>query len=238
MARKRWRKKAEGKMEPQPVEEDERKGSRYLLIGVLLLLLIAGYFVFAQGSTPEGGGGSSKSIRGRFVLLSDKASTHEAGKVVLLEFFDFYCPHCYRFHVERWPALKERYGDRVVLVDKGYPLRQRSILPIEAYEIARDMGRGEEMKDAMFKAIHEDGRSISTVEALGEIAASVGLDRESFSKALSSHAMAQRVNENIRLGNSYNLDQTPTIIIDGNIKVVDTSVENLETIIDSLLEGE
>jgi thiol:disulfide interchange protein DsbA len=237
MAKKRWKKKEKAAEREKTADKDAQTGNnRTLLIGGLIVILVAGYYFIGQPPAPTTTPPPSKTIKGDYILFSDMPSTHVPGKVVLVEFFDFYCSHCYRFHIDRWPVLKDKYGDQIELVDYGYPLRQSSIPPIEAYEIARDLGKGEEIKDAMFHAIHEEKKDISNVETLTDIAESVGLDRAIFSNALTSHTTASRVDQQIRLGNSYSLDQTPTIILDGNIKITDSSVVNLEAIIDSILE--
>ncbi|RMF90759.1 MAG: hypothetical protein D6733_02925 [Methanobacteriota archaeon] len=243
MARKKWKKKERGaKKESAVVEKEaaEKGGNRALLILGVVLILAGGYYLMGRSAGPSDTGPSTTTLKGKFILFSELPNTHEKGKVKIVEYFDFYCPHCYRFHTERWPALKQKYGDRVELVDYGFPLRDSSIPPIEAYEIARDLGKGEEMKDAMFRAIHEEGGAdISNTETLADIAESVGIDREVFTKALTSRSALPEINKHVRTAlNDYKVDSTPTLIIDGNIKVTDSSVENLEKIIDSILEGE
>ncbi len=241
MARKKWKKKE--RLQKTAMEKAEAPKQKNLKIGyiiaALVVIAVGGYYLLGQSpgtdsSTPP----VTKNVAGNYVIISDKANTHIAGKVEVLEFFDFYCSHCYRFHVTSLPQLRERYGESFELVDLGYPLRDRSIPPIEAYMIAQDMGKGEEMKDAIFRAIHVDGREVSDVENLADLADSTGLDREAFEEALSSRVKQSIVDENRRLGNSYGLRGTPTFIIDGNIKAEDSSISNLQAIIDSVLEDD
>lgn len=239
MARKKWKKKDRGEKEEEtPRTDDGKRRQTAVLIGALIVIIIIGYYLLGQTSTLPSTPPASGNIKGNFELLSGKPNTHVSGRVVLIEFFDFYCSHCYTFHSQRWPVLRERYGDRIALFEYGYPLRQSSNPPIEAYEIAKELGIGEEMKDALFKAIHEEKRDISNTEALAGIAETLGLNKDTFAKALDTHVKASIVDENTRLGNSYNLKGTPTFIIDGNLKTTDSSVANLEAIIDSILDGD
>ena len=39
-------------------------------------------------------------LKGKFEVLKGEVSTHTPGKVKLIEFADFYCPHCHRFDGE------------------------------------------------------------------------------------------------------------------------------------------
>lgn len=53
----------------------------------LMIMAILGWAGFAQAGKPE--------LKGNFQILSEEKSTHKPGKVQLVEFADFYCPHCH-----------------------------------------------------------------------------------------------------------------------------------------------
>ena len=48
----------------------------------------------------------------------------EAAPVQIVAFDDLECPYCARMHAEIFPALTERYGDKVRIVYKDFPLDQ------------------------------------------------------------------------------------------------------------------
>lgn len=233
MAKKKWKKKERLERAAEPVAKDGGSNSKLVIAGIVVLVL-ASFFIFGSGGDNGPVTPPPAAIAGKYTL-SDKASTHVAGEVTLVEFFDFYCSHCYTFHRSTWPALSTRFEGAVKLVDMGYPLRKESFLPLEAYEVARDMGGGEEFKDATFSAIHVDGRDVSSVAVLTEIAVSIGLDESGFKSALESGSKEGVIEDSRRLGNSYKLTGTPTIIVDGNMKSSDNSLGNLQTMIDSIL---
>jgi thiol:disulfide interchange protein DsbA len=237
MARKKWKKKERIAQAEKSEVTGDKGTNKVVVIGALLLIVVAGYYVFGPPSNPPVSTAPPQQLSGKYELV-DKPSTHITGKVQLVEFYDFTCSHCYDFHKEVWPALEDRYGERVELVDLGYPLRPTSFKPIEAYEIAKDLGKGEEMKDALFFTYHVENKDISNVKSLGEMAGYIGLDKDAFTNSLDSKSKRSIVDENIRLGNSYNLRGTPTFVIDGNLKVTDNSLLNLIQIIDSILEEE
>ncbi|GBE18416.1 thiol:disulfide interchange protein DsbA precursor [archaeon BMS3Abin16] len=234
MAKKRWKKKERLERVEHHVPEKGGLNSKLILAGVVILVL-AGYFIFSGGRDTSIETPPPAVIAGKYTLFSDKPSTHVAGKVTLVEFFDFTCPHCYTFHKDTWPALKNKYGDKIELIDIGIPLRDSSTPPLEAYEIAKDFGKGDEMKDALFTGFNEEGKDITNVQILAGIAENIGLDRAVFSDLLSSGSKASVVESNIRLATSYKLTGTPTVIVDGNMKSTDNSLANLQTMIDSIL---
>src|SRR5512143_2411869 len=104
------------------------------------------------------------------------------------------------------------------------------------------MKKGEEMKDALFKAMFVDKKDLTSVAVLGDIGKSVGLG-DDFVKALNNGDAKDEATANINLAESFQVDETPTIIINGNLKVnpsmtnedMDAMAKNLDTIIGSLL---
>ncbi|MFQ5887900.1 MAG: DsbA family protein [Candidatus Hydrothermarchaeales archaeon] len=235
MARKRWKKKKHRVVEKK-IEKPEHSNNKLILASIVILLVIViGYsYLGSRAKTPPA---DAEKIQGEFVLVENKANTHEAGKVKMLEFFDFYCSHCYLLH-KAMPPLKNKYGEKLEITPVGFPLRPRSFLPLEAYELALDQGKGEEMMDAIFAAIHEDKRDVSDVETLKGIAEGIGLNGQEFEEGLESGTKRSKINSNLALGNSYGLKGTPTLILDGQIKATNNSPENIDTIIKSLLEEE
>lgn len=209
-----------------------RRTITIITIAILLSALIA-------GCTDTSKKIDTTTINGEFEVIPTMKNTHEPGKVQMIEFFDFYCPHCYQLS-KLLPLIENKYQDKLQITYIGYPLRPTSIPPIEAYIIAEKMGKGEEMKTAIFKAQWEEGKNIGDKNVLTKLAVSVGIDENTFREALKQGAK-QQINKNIQLGNRYALRMTPTIIIDGNLKVEPTQgiqhmADNLDTIINSILQ--
>jgi protein-disulfide isomerase len=48
----------------------------------------------------------------------------ESAPVVIVVFDDLECPYCARFHASMFPAVTERYGDKVRIVYKDFPLTE------------------------------------------------------------------------------------------------------------------
>jgi predicted DsbA family dithiol-disulfide isomerase/mono/diheme cytochrome c family protein len=178
----------------------------------------------------------TSKIAGKHVVLSNLQSTHEKGKVKMTVFFDFYCGHCFRLYMETAELVK-KYGKRLEVAEIGFPLWDESFRPIEAYEIAKDLGKGRELKDKLFKLIHWDKMKISTSEVLSAAAGSVGIDPKLMEGQLKSGAKREIVLKNASTASrQYDIKSTPTVIFDNQIKATDNSIPNLEMIIESLLK--
>lgn len=194
----------------------------FITILILLIWSISGY------TAPRGT---------LYEVVPGKKSTHEAGKVKMIVFFDFFCPHCHKFDTVVLPLLKREFGDKLEVEAIGFPIIYAdSTVPLEAYELAKDMGKGEEMKRAIFDAIYYERKDGANSEILSGIAGSIGLDKEKFKKDLRAGVKRARVLEGKALAQSYGAHGTPTIILDGNILMKKASLASISTVINMILE--
>ena len=96
-------------------------------------------------------------LKGKYEILKDEISTHKPGKVQLVEFADFYCPHCHRFDGEGVPLLEKEFGKKLDVTMVGYPVMPGKLpTAFDMYEQAKSMGKGDEMKRVLFRIIHKD----------------------------------------------------------------------------------
>lgn len=231
----------------------EKKASmKWIYVG-LAVLVIAALAVYTYSGSTSNNTDPSSSIdlkgkvptAGKFGTMT-KPSTYEPGKVKITEFLKFNCGHCNLLN-QQLPALKKKYGDRLEITYK--PMLWKGVKgdlaykkSIEAYILANRAGKGEEMKDALFKAMFVENRDITSELQLGDIGKSVGLGDE-FITALNNGDATNEADANIKLAESVPVDETPTIVINGNLKVTSSMTNgdaiqmanNIDTIINSLL---
>jgi len=205
----------------------QNKSNRTLLYAGLAVLAIAALAIlfFSGSSTP------ADSIP----VMQVNMSPSEPGKVRLVEFFKFDCPHCYNLHRDL-PGLLASYGDRVEIVYVAIVFPGQSTKSIEAYMIARHMGNETEMRDALFSAEFEQKRDIMTsTSAIETVAASIGLG-EDFNKKLEGKAGRKAARANLAEMQKYLVDTTPTVFVNGK-KLVTPSVAELNATISAALVG-
>ena len=188
----------------------------------------------AQATKPE--------LKGKFEILKDETSTHQPGKVKVIEFADFYCPHCHHFEETGVPLLVKEFGNRVDITMVGFPVIHGKLpTPFDMYEQAKMMGKGDQMKAVLFRTIHKeklDGVLDRSIRSL--LIKEVGLDVAAFEAGMESGKPAKLFEEGRRWGERIKVSSTPSILIDGNIKVdgVNMTPENVLTIIRSILEAD
>lgn len=185
---------------------------------------------------------AKSELKGKFEWLKDEPSLHRPGKVKVIEFADFYCPHCHHFEETGIPLLLKEFGNKVEITMVGFPvIRGKLPTAFDMYEQAKIMGKGDEMKAVLFRTIHKDkvdgvlDRSIRSL-----LIREVGLDPETFEAGLESGKPARAFEEGRRWGERIKVSSTPSILLDGNIKVdgANMTPDNLITIIRSILEND
>jgi protein dithiol oxidoreductase (disulfide-forming) len=203
-----------------------------LIAGFLLSALLFLVGTTVQASPPE--------LKGKYEILKDETSTHQPGKVKLVEFADFYCPHCHHFDGEGLPLLEKEFGRRLETTMVGFPvIRGKLPTPFDMYEQAKLMGKGNEMKKVLFRTIHQDKVTGVLDRSIREVLIrEVGLDPKAFEDGMASGKPAQLFEEGKKWGERIKLQQTPTILLDGNIKVEKIDPENLKLVIQSILDAD
>lgn len=201
-----------------------------LFVGLVVMALV-GFVGTAQAAKPE--------LKGNFQILSEERSTHKPGKVQLVEFADFYCPHCHRFDGEGLMILEKEFGNKIEAVMVGYPVIPGKLpTAFDMYEQAKSMGKGNEMKRALFRTIHKDKVGIIDKAIREVLIREVGLNPAAFEEGLASAKPAKAFEDGRKWGDRIKIQQTPTVLLDGNIKVEQIDPENLKLIIQSILDGD
>ena len=185
---------------------------------------------------------ASSEMKGAFELLKDEPSTHQRGKVKIIEFADFYCPHCHHFDETGLPLLVKEFGSKIEVTMVGFPvIRGKLPTAFDMYEQAKAMGKGNEMKTVLFRTIHKDkfdgvlDRSIRSL-----LIREVGLDVAAFEAGLESGKPARAFEDGRRWGERIKVSSTPSLLLDGNIKIdgANMTPENAITVIRSILEAD
>jgi Na+/H+ antiporter NhaA len=136
----------------------------------------------------------------------------QEGRVTLVEYGDFECPHCGQAEpVVR--QLLQTFGGELRFVFRHLPLvdvHEHAELAAEAAEAAGAQGRFWEMHDILFK--HQDALRL---EDLREYAQTIGLDDVQFSADLESRRFALRVARDLESADLSQVAGTPTFFING-----------------------
>lgn len=166
----------------------------------------------------------------------DEKNDHIRGpknaKVTIVEYSDFQCPFCSRFH-DTMKQVLAAYPNDVRWIFKHFPLD--SIHPMarkagEAAECAGEQGKFWEYADALFI------NQASINDALyGKLAGDLKLNVSKFNDCLSSGKMASVVDADYQEGIGYGVRGTPGNFINGTPVAGAVPFEQVKAIVDSML---
>ncbi|MBI4682437.1 MAG: thioredoxin domain-containing protein [Nitrospirae bacterium] len=158
----------------------------------------------------------SAGIEGVYEKLTEHKFSFDGKQVEVMEFLSFYCSHCYHFE-KSIPVIKGNFPGKIRWKTIPVYWGEGSPKPGEAYFLAEEAGKGEEMKKALFEAVFVNKRDIGNIEVLEDIGMKVGLGFD-FSHRLRTGEKAKNVGEAIIMSKTYNIEETPTLVIAGNLK--------------------
>ena len=196
------------------------------IIGVVLLISLFGGVKIAFAT-----------LEGEYELMEQEASRHEPGKVILFEFADFYCPHCHMFERVVVTKLEKEFGDKLDTRMVGFPVIAGKLpTAFEMYNQAVSMGKGPEMKQVLFQSIHDKNIQVFDKTIRSLIVKEIGLDATEFEKGLASGKPFRTLGKGQAWGERIKVTHTPTVVLDGNIRVGNLNFDNLKIVIQSILD--
>lgn len=146
--------------------------------------------------------------------------------IVVIEFTDFQCPYCRRFHEGVFRELRQRYVDAGVVqyVVRDFPLRShRHAFPAAtAAHCAAAQGRYWEMSDRLFANQARLDAALYPV-----LAREAGLAAAEFEECMKSPAARRAVNHSLTVGMRLGIGGTPTLLLgrmdNGALEIVRTA---------------
>ncbi|WP_424214670.1 DsbA family protein [Streptomyces sp. BI20] len=164
------------------------------------------------------------------------SDTHTPAPAVLEFWCDLQCPDCTRA-LDDVRALRERYGDRLEIVLRHFPLPKNkwAFAAAQAAEEAAEQGAGWPYAEALLARTEELGRRGEPV--LIDVARELGLDAEEFDTALIDGRHLLTVDADDAEGKALKVTGTPTWIVAGQRLDGGKSQEGLRARIEELVDG-
>ncbi len=145
------------------------------------------------------------------------ATSVAEGKVEVLEFFWYGCPHCYTMEPQLHAWL-EKKPDNVVFRRIPAPLNPSWTVHAQFFYAAEALGMGDQLHKPLFDAIQLQKRKLFDKQSLIDFAVEQGVDRQQFTDAWNSFGVYVKVQQAHKLGQRYGLDGVPAMAIDGRYK--------------------
>jgi thiol:disulfide interchange protein DsbA len=161
------------------------------------------------------------------------------GKVEVLEFFWYGCPHCYHLEpeMEDWVGKHKDIDFHMVPA----PLNPKWTVHSHFFYAAEALGVLDKLHEPLFDAIHKQRRNLFDKESLIDFAVEKGVDRQAFTDAWNSFSVFVKVQQARKLTKQFQLSGVPTIGINGKYKTSASlagSTKKMFAIMDELVAEE
>ncbi len=184
--------------------------------------------VFLVGALSLSGAAFAQSAN-KYVNVNPPQAT-EPGKVEVLEFFSYSCPHCAVVEpmIADWkktlPSDVVLYAVPVAFNAAMKPLQ-------ELYYALEAVGRAD-LNPKVFNAIHQEKKRIFTKDAIVAWVAGQGVDKAKFAAAMDSFGVKSKVQRADQLAKGYAIQGTPSLAVDGRFLTSPTEAGGYQQMID------
>jgi len=194
------------------------------------LLLVASLFVFVVQAAPK----YEEDLHYFEVIPAQPGG--ENGRIQVLEFFWYGCPHCYDLepYLNNWKKNKPANVD-VVLIPAMFK-RSDVVMHAQTFYALKLIGEADRLHDKIFDAIHAEKRNLNTQKAMEAFLDEQGVDVEAYRKAMKSFAVKTQATRAAVLAQRFDIRGVPSIVVDGKYRTSGLKGDVLMDVTDYLID--
>ena len=158
-------------------------------------------------------------------LDDDPIKGNPDAPITIVEFSDFQCPFCARFHESTLPLLEQNYisTGKVNFVYRDFPIQSihpNAIPAALAAECADEQEKFWEMHDMIFESqkAWQDLQISQSANLFKQYVSEIGLDEDQFASCLDSGKYLEEIRNDLNDGRTYGVTGTPGFFV-GNEKI-------------------
>ena len=151
-----------------------------------------------------------------YARLTPAMPVDTPGKIEVIEFFWYGCPHCYRLEPSLNAWLKTKPADVV--------FKRVHAIPSEAwglhayiYYTLEAMGLLDQYHGKVFSAIHEDKKNLANQKILDQWLQANGIDPAKYHEVEKSFSVNAKVKRAAQMTADYKVDGVPRVFVDGKL---------------------
>ena len=170
-------------------------------------LLLAAVAVMAFNSAASAAGPG-------YTTLQTPQRTETGKKVEVIEFFGYFCPHCFRFD-PLLTAWVKKQGDNIAF--RRVPLMVSGPNDPQAHAFAtlESMGLTEATHTKIFNAIHVNQQRLMTDDSMLDFLVKNGVDKAKYQEFFASFAVQTKMKRYAQMATTFKIDSVPTLVVDG-----------------------
>jgi protein dithiol oxidoreductase (disulfide-forming) len=167
-----------------------------------------------------------------FRRLAKPLATEHPGKVEVVEFFSYGCPHCFQAYrpIEKW---SQQLPANVAFVRIPLSLGRREWGALSrTYYALHELGQFARLDAKLFEAIHVDGQPLFDEEGITLWMSKQGIPADKFRAAYNSSAVSAKVMRAEELSRGYGVSSVPTFAVDGRYVVTAEKATTFPEVLD------
>lgn len=180
--------------------------------------------------------GVQSALAANYDLVAQPQPTDApAGKIEVLEFFSFACPHC--AHLEPlFEAWIKKQGKDVVIRRVPVVFRREWQPLAKMYYTLESLGEMDRLAQKVFNALHVENKDLTDEKTQLDWVAANGIDRKRYQDAYNSFSIQSRLQRGQLLMQAYKITGVPALIVGGKYSTSGTQAGTLEAAITTLDE--
>ena len=180
--------------------------AQVIIAGLGVAALSATHRASAQGATPAEGT--------QFTRVEPAVPLQTAGKIEVLEFFSYGCPHCSVFEPTLDAWAKKLPAD-VAFQRVPVPFLANAENFQRTYYALQTMGQLDAVQRKMFAAVHVERARLDKPADIAALMAKNGIDAAKFLDVFNSFSVANSVSKAKKLTAAFRIDGVPTLAVQG-----------------------
>jgi thiol:disulfide interchange protein DsbA len=161
-----------------------------------------------------------------YTVLQAAQPVDAQGKIEVIEFMWYGCPHCNEFdpYLEAWV---KKQGPDVVFKRVPVAFRDDFIPHSRMYHALDALGLADKLTPAVFNEIHVKKNYLLTPEAQATFLATQGVDKKKYLDAYNSFSTQSDLQRDNKLMQDYKIDGVPTLAIQGKYETGPATTNSL-----------
>jgi thiol:disulfide interchange protein DsbA len=153
----------------------------------------------------------------QYVELGKPVAVSQPGKIEVVELFWYGCPHCYQFESTINPWAEKLPEDvnfvRIPALFGGvWNIHGQAFIALEAMKVDPSVHQ------AIFQAMHRQGKKLGSPQEMADFVATQGVDPEAFLKAYNSFGVKGQVEKARKLAAAYQISGVPVLVVNGKYR--------------------
>ena len=147
-------------------------------------------------------------------LLNPPQPTEGGGKIEVIEFFWYGCPHCARLEpfLQKWVAAapKDVVFKRVHALPSNAWLENATL-----FYVLEAMGQVDRLHSKVFEAIHNEGVNLNIESVRNSWLTKNGIDPAKYAEVAKSFSVQTKLARARQMTSSYKVDGVPQLVVNG-----------------------